>query len=296
MPRSWGVSGLATQCGINRECLRNLSTQIPSAAWPGRWRAGTKVAWRRARGRGVGSWVGADVLSPGFAYSDFIFLSSPLPGPKHPHSHFSLNPHPRVLFSILERPEGREREREISRELGERSTNWLSPLHTPTGDQTRNRGVCPDLDSNPFRIRTTLQPTQPSAGPPSHFLLTSQDFQFALLIFSQGSRRGGCHPPPTHSSSTGAKAQPCWEGRFCLCFRSDDGRILTRTATERMVMKPTSPPAASVRHHQLEDRITPSPNPVPLGNVLRQIRSIPPSVRILKHPSRNSVRHTLEDQ
>ena len=39
----------------------------------------------------------------------------------------------KIRLLTLEREEG-----------GERNTDWLPLIHTPTGDQTQNLGMCPD--------------------------------------------------------------------------------------------------------------------------------------------------------
>ena len=45
-----------------------------------------------------------------------------------------------------------ERERERERNMDERNTNQLPPIHTPTGDGTRNLGMYPDQESNPQHV------------------------------------------------------------------------------------------------------------------------------------------------
>lgn len=49
------------------------------------------------------------------------------------------------VFVAFFRERGRERERDI---------DWLSPMHTPTGDRTHNLGMCPEGESNlpPFGV------------------------------------------------------------------------------------------------------------------------------------------------
>ena len=46
-----------------------------------------------------------------------------------------------------------------------RNINELPPIHTPTRDQTRNLGMCPDGESNlqlfGVLCGTALQPTEP---------------------------------------------------------------------------------------------------------------------------------------
>ena len=63
------------------------------------------------------------------------------------------------IYSFLERREGREKERERIL-MQERNINWLPLTGTPTGDWTRNLGLCPDWESNqkPFALQDDSQP------------------------------------------------------------------------------------------------------------------------------------------
>ena len=56
---------------------------------------------------------------------------------------------------------GRKRGRETM--TWERNIDWLPPSHTPTGDETCNPGMCPDLELNqrPFALLEFAQPTEP---------------------------------------------------------------------------------------------------------------------------------------
>ena len=89
-----------------------------------------------------------------------------------------FNSHQRICLLILESEEEgeskreRERERERERNMDERNTNQLPPIHTPTGDGTRNLGMYPDQESNPQHVGAlddvpTNWATQPELGPHS---------------------------------------------------------------------------------------------------------------------------------
>ena len=52
-----------------------------------------------------------------------------------------------MLIDFRERRRERARERETL--MWERNINGLPPVHTPTGDQTSNLGMCPDQELNP---------------------------------------------------------------------------------------------------------------------------------------------------
>ena len=45
----------------------------------------------------------------------------------------------------------------------EGNMNWLHIIHAPTGDQTHNPSMCPDLELNqqPFTLGDDAQPTDP---------------------------------------------------------------------------------------------------------------------------------------
>ena len=47
--------------------------------------------------------------------------------------------------------------------MGVRNVDWLPPIRTLIGDQTRNLGICPDKESNPQLLvyRTRPQPPEP---------------------------------------------------------------------------------------------------------------------------------------
>ena len=77
----------------------------------------------------------------------------------------------------------RERERESETLMWETNIDWLPPILTPTEDQTRNRGMCPDYRSypQPFGVQDnapTNQATQPG-------LYTLNIFPFYLSIILQ---------------------------------------------------------------------------------------------------------------
>ena len=75
-------------------------------------------------------------------------------------------------YLVLERGEGREKEREIS--MWERYINWFPLAHAPTGDLTCNPDMCPDWESNRwlFGSQASIQPTVPhQPGPNVSFMV-----------------------------------------------------------------------------------------------------------------------------
>ena len=102
---------------------------------------------------------------------DCVTLGEHLPPSEHPHI---LHPSkvedkgPIIFFYLHQRTffhcfREREEERERNVDVRERCIDWLPPGHAWPRDQTRNLGMCPDLESEPqpFGYRTTLQPTEP---------------------------------------------------------------------------------------------------------------------------------------
>ena len=51
----------------------------------------------------------------------------------------------------------------MERNIDMRNISWLTFIHTPTRDQTRNPGMCPDQEWNqrPFILRDNAQLTEP---------------------------------------------------------------------------------------------------------------------------------------
>ena len=68
----------------------------------------------------------------------------------------SAGPLHSFVYLFVERWEGREEEKE-------RDIDLLPLTHTPTQDQTRNQGICPDQESNrwPFALQDDAQPIKP---------------------------------------------------------------------------------------------------------------------------------------
>ena len=75
-----------------------------------------------------------------------------------------FSPPPRMLSLDLRERRGREGERETLMWVS--TANQMPPLHAPTGDGTRNLGMCPDRGSNPrtFGVRDN-PPTHGAAQP-----------------------------------------------------------------------------------------------------------------------------------
>ena len=86
-----------------------------------------------------------------------------------------LNPHQGTCLLILEREEGRERERE-------RNIAWLPLIYAPTGDQTLNHSV----------YRTMLQPTELHwPGGKGFFYTGLHTFLKILYLHLEGGRKRG---------------------------------------------------------------------------------------------------------
>ena len=85
------------------------------------------------------------------------------------------------LFIVLERGEGREKER--GRNTSVRNTDQLPLEHTPMGDRPCNLGTRPDQESNPrsFTLQDSAQPAKPHwSGQKMNFLKNN----FLLWNFS----------------------------------------------------------------------------------------------------------------
>ena len=83
------------------------------------------------------------LFSFSFSYSSFFVFSPFFPQPYL--SHFPLfSLFKKIFIYFLERRGGREKERERNTDVRE-NLNQLPLVRSPTGDQTRNLGMCPDL-------------------------------------------------------------------------------------------------------------------------------------------------------
>ena len=92
-----------------------------------------------------------------------------------------LNQSPKYLL-ILEREEGRDRNREIL--MWERNINWLPLLHTLTGDGICNLDMFPNQESNPWPFGVQ-DDTSTNWATPARAIIMLISWNFSCLNFSK---------------------------------------------------------------------------------------------------------------
>ena len=88
------------------------------------------------------------------------------------------------IYLLLERREGKEKERERNMDVQEIYRLVASPT-PPTGDLVCNPGMCPDWESNwwPFSLQASIQSTEPQQPGLKYFFMLVSAFWDTALQF-----------------------------------------------------------------------------------------------------------------